>query len=48
MKHPTPAKYWMRYVANTGVVTKKIYGEELLDHINKKHPNIKVTIERED
>ena len=32
---------------DTGVVTKKLYEEELSDHINK-HPNITFTIEREE
>ena len=45
---PHPPTYWVRYADDMGVVTKKIHEEELFDHVNKQHPNIKFTIERED
>ena len=44
---PHPCKFWGRYVDETGVVTKKIYDDELFQHINKQHPRIKFPIEKE-
>ena len=44
---PHPFKYCGRYIDNTEVVNKKICEEELFDHINKQHPNIKFAIDRE-
>ena len=45
---PHPPKFWGRYVDDTGVVNKKEHEEELFQHINKQHPSIKFTIEKEE
>ena len=45
---PHPHKYWGTYLDDTGVVTKKIYEEELFDYIKNQHPSIKFMFERED
>ena len=44
---PHPPKFWARYVDDTGVVIRKEHEEELFEHINKQHPSIKFTIEKE-
>ena len=45
---PSPPVSWKRYVDDTFTIIKKVNRSSFLDHLNSIHPNIKLSIEKQE